>query len=81
MQFILKPHSRVSATRFIHLDTKQCEACWQCVAACHRKVITKISILGHRHALLAQPDRCTGCLLCVKSCAVSAIQPIATLER
>ncbi|HTY00547.1 MAG TPA: ferredoxin family protein [Bacteroidota bacterium] len=78
MRFVLSPHSRTHSTRYVQLDTRQCEACWRCVEACHRNVITKLSILGHRHALFAQPDRCTGCLLCVKSCSASAIQPTTT---
>lgn len=61
-------HRHSSATRFVQLDTMKCQACWKCVERCHKQVIGKIDLLGHRHARLVHPQNCTGCLKCVHIC-------------
>lgn len=63
---------RRNATQFVTLDTSRCQACWQCVEECHRKVIGKVSILYHRHVVITDAGACGGCLKCVRTCAHGA---------
>ncbi len=60
-------------TSFVRLDTKKCEACWKCIAACPKQVIGKIDLPWHKHSRFENPDRCRGCLNCVKICAYGAL--------
>jgi len=71
----LRSSNRLKTT-FIRLDTRKCEACWNCLDACPNQVIGKISFLGHRHAVIQKPDQCIGCLKCVKSCLYNAYTPL-----
>jgi ferredoxin len=64
--------SKQAQTRFVQLDTSLCEACWKCVGRCHRQVIDRIDLWFHKHARIAFPDQCTGCLKCVKACESGA---------
>ncbi len=81
MPTLFGPHSHAVATRFVRLDTARCRACWLCVDHCHKHVFRKVDFLGHRHALLSQPDLCTGCLKCVKNCDTMALQQIVTSKE
>lgn len=67
------PFSHSDHTRFITVDTRACEACWACVAACPRKVLGKVTFLWHRHVRIDDPDACGGCRRCVKACGHGAI--------
>jgi ferredoxin len=69
-------HRRNSATRFVELNTRNCQACWQCIEKCHKGVIGKIDVFGHRHARILRPDQCAGCLKCVGVCEHGAFQAI-----
>lgn len=62
-----------SQTKFIRFDSRKCEACWQCVEACPRKVFGKINILIHKHAKLVKCELCTGCGKCMTACIHGAI--------
>ncbi len=59
-------------TKFIELNTQKCQACWKCLSNCKNNVIGKIDILVHKHALIKNPDDCTGCLRCVRICEFGA---------
>jgi 2-oxoglutarate ferredoxin oxidoreductase subunit delta len=59
-------------TKFIELDTQKCQACWKCLAGCKNNVIGKVDIIIHKHALIKNPENCTGCLKCVKACEFGA---------
>jgi 2-oxoglutarate ferredoxin oxidoreductase subunit delta len=50
------------------LDTRKCQACWKCLAACPNHAIGKIDLPWHKHALIIAPQKCTGCLACIKIC-------------
>ena len=67
--FFKREHAR---TAHIQLDTRRCKACWKCINTCPNKVIGKINFLGHRHARINEPDKCSGCLKCLKICEYSA---------
>jgi NAD-dependent dihydropyrimidine dehydrogenase PreA subunit len=73
-------HSRQSSTRFVQLNKKNCTACWSCVEECHKDVLDRIDVFGHRHAKIAHPELCAGCLKCVKACPSGAITAITTGE-
>lgn len=72
--FLRRSHS--ANTRFIRLDSRACEACWQCLAVCHKHALGKVDIFGHKHVKIAEADRCAGCLKCVKACGSGAITAI-----
>ncbi len=73
--------SRHDQTRFIHLDTHKCQACWECIQACPNGVIGKVDFLRHRHARISNPDQCKGCKKCVKVCRHQAISLVSAAEK
>jgi 2-oxoglutarate ferredoxin oxidoreductase subunit delta len=67
--FFNREHTR---TPFVQLDTQKCKACWECIKNCSNQVIGKIDFPWHKHALIIEPDACTGCLNCISICQYSA---------
>ena len=67
--FFNRKHTR---TPFVQLDTKKCKACWKCIDNCPNRVIGKVDLPWHKHALIVKPDACTGCLNCVSICQYDA---------
>jgi ferredoxin len=65
-------------TKFIHLDTGKCSACWNCQTVCKNDVIGRINLPWHKHARFVQSSNCTGCLKCVKVCDSGALTKIST---
>ena len=72
-------------TKFIELNTHQCQACWKCVEACPSRVLGKAIILWHQHARVDHAESCKGCKKCVRICPHEAIRytyiPPARLTR
>ncbi|HBC94978.1 MAG TPA: ferredoxin family protein [Pelotomaculum sp.] len=66
-------HGARHGTAYIAVNTRLCQACWKCVAACPKGVLGKMDFIFHRHVRLINPGNCTGCLACVKSCPEGAI--------
>ena len=66
--------SRSRATDFITLDSRACEACWECVEACPNEVLGRLSVLFHKHAKIVAAEACTGCLKCVRVCETGALE-------
>jgi NAD-dependent dihydropyrimidine dehydrogenase PreA subunit len=67
------PFPRHTETRYIHLDTSRCKACWVCVQICPGHVFGKVDFRFHRHAYIDQAENCRGCLRCLKACTNQAI--------
>jgi NAD-dependent dihydropyrimidine dehydrogenase PreA subunit len=67
--FFNRKHTR---TAFVLLDTQKCKACWKCIDNCPNQVINKIDLPWHKHARIAEPDACIGCLNCVDICQYNA---------
>ena len=63
-------------TKYIHIDTKKCKACWQCIESCKNKVIDKVNIFFHKHAKIKNAESCVGCYKCVEICENLAISKI-----
>jgi len=61
------------STAFVLLDTKKCEACWECLNVCTNSVIGRINLLWHKHVRFNNESACTGCIKCVKICKTSAL--------
>ncbi|MGA2503536.1 MAG: 4Fe-4S dicluster domain-containing protein [Anaerolineales bacterium] len=61
---------------FITMDTRRCEACWDCVEACPKQVLGKIDVIWHRHAIIRNAEACNGCKKCVRACESGAIEYI-----
>jgi 2-oxoglutarate ferredoxin oxidoreductase subunit delta len=55
-------------TGHVWANTKLCKACWDCVGACPRQVVGRVSFLWHRHIVFIAPGNCTGCKKCVEPC-------------
>lgn len=66
---ISREHTR---TPFVKFDTGKCKACWKCIEECPGRVIGKVDLPWHKHALITSPDKCTGCLKCIGVCRNSA---------
>jgi 2-oxoglutarate ferredoxin oxidoreductase subunit delta len=67
------PMARIHATAYISLNTRQCQACWDCIEACPNGVLGKVKMLFHKHARIDHPDRCDGCGTCASICPDQAI--------
>jgi len=67
------PRARHTTTAYISLDTRRCNACWDCVATCPNGVLDKVKVLFHKHARVDRADRCDGCGTCVSICPNQAI--------
>jgi NAD-dependent dihydropyrimidine dehydrogenase PreA subunit len=65
-----------SKTQFIQFNSKNCRACWECIENCPNEVLGKIDFLGHKHARIENPDKCTGCLNCISVCEFNALSEI-----
>ena len=63
-------------TEFIKLNSRNCQACWQCIDNCPQKVIEKAELFNHRHSHIDTSKKCIGCFKCVKTCSFKAIYPI-----
>jgi Pyruvate/2-oxoacid:ferredoxin oxidoreductase delta subunit len=61
-------------TKFILIDTHQCQACWKCVEICPNQVLGKVSVFFHQHVRVDQAEACKGCKKCVKVCPNAAIR-------
>ncbi len=71
-------------TEYIRLNTHRCVACWKCIDNCPRKVIGRVDLPWHKHALIVNPGSCSGCLRCVKVCENGALvnkKEISTGEK
>jgi uncharacterized Fe-S center protein len=66
------PYRRHS-TAYMHVNTRACRACWECLARCRRRVLAKADFLWHRHARIVAAERCTGCGRCAAACRHGAI--------
>ncbi|HAN19112.1 MAG: hypothetical protein A2X13_02540 [Bacteroidetes bacterium GWC2_33_15] len=67
--FLNREHTRTS---HVQIDTRKCKACWKCLDNCPNQVITKVDLPWHKHALIAEPGKCTGCLKCIEVCEYGA---------
>jgi Pyruvate/2-oxoacid:ferredoxin oxidoreductase delta subunit len=74
------PFPRHTETLHICLDTRVCQACWDCIAVCPQHVLAKVDLFFHKHALVRHADQCKGCLRCVKVCPNGAINKKAKIH-
>lgn len=65
---------RRTKTKYIHINTRACNACWNCLDACPKQVLGKIEIGFHRHVRIINEESCTGCKKCVPVCPQNAIE-------
>ncbi|MCX7736528.1 MAG: 4Fe-4S dicluster domain-containing protein [Candidatus Kapabacteria bacterium] len=65
-----------SSTAFVLLDSKLCQACWNCLDVCFNDVIGRINLPWHKHIKFIKASACKGCMKCVKSCKTGAISKI-----
>ena len=63
-------------TEYVQFDPRKCQACWECVEACKKQVISKVDLPFHRHANIVSPDKCIGCKKCVKVCQHGAMTSV-----
>lgn len=66
--------NRRRGTEYIELNTRNCEACWECVEACPNQVLGKLQVLSHKHVRVVNADNCAGCGLCAFACEHDAIR-------
>lgn len=71
--FQIKRHEPLACTKFILLDVNKCQACWECISSCKNKVIGKIDLFFHKHAMIAKTSKCLGCMKCIDACLHGAI--------
>ncbi|HEY3283933.1 MAG TPA: DUF4405 domain-containing protein [Armatimonadota bacterium] len=67
------PLARHTDTPYVHLRTRACQACWNCVAACPSRVVGRVNLPIHKHAHLSRSSDCRGCGRCVSACPTGAL--------
>jgi len=67
--------ARFRETKYIHLNTRQCAGCWDCVEACPQQVLTAGGG-PRRHVRISNAKACNGCKKCVRACETGAIEYI-----
>ena len=70
------PFHRHTVTKYIHVRTSYCDACWSCLDACPNQVLRKLEIGPHRHIRVVRQENCKGCKKCVLACPHNAIEYI-----
>ena len=70
------PFRRHTETKFIHVSTNLCEACWSCLDVCPEQVLGKLEFGPHRHIRIDDVESCNGCKKCVRACPHQAIEYI-----
>lgn len=73
----MEKKTRRKKSDYIQLNTSKCTACFKCIEACSKKVIGKIDILIHKHAIIRNGEECVGCGKCIKVCDAGAISSIS----
>jgi ferredoxin len=74
---IFHKHSgRHTRTEYIQVDTRKCESCGECVAACKNGVLKIMDIRIHSHVRIRQAEKCRGCKKCVAACPNGAFTPV-----
>ena len=68
------PFQRHTATKYIQVNPRFCEACWSCLDACPNQVLGKLEIGPHRHIRINASENCKGCKKCVQACPNHAIE-------
>ena len=64
-EFLYREHTR---TPFVQSYARKCKTCQKCLEDCPNEVINKVDLLWHKHALIVEPDKCTGCLKRINVC-------------
>jgi uncharacterized Fe-S center protein len=75
------PFRRHAMTKYIQVNTRFCEACWDCLDACPNQVLGKIEIGPHRHIRINASENCKGCKKCVQACPNHAIEYVYQSKR
>ncbi|MFZ5912156.1 MAG: 4Fe-4S dicluster domain-containing protein [Chloroflexota bacterium] len=68
--------SRSRQTKFIRLNARRCQACWDCIEACPKDVLGQLEMGWHRHAVIKNAETCNGCRKCVRACEHGALEYI-----
>ena len=55
-------------TEYVWAYHHNCIACWECIEACPKQVIGKVSFLWHKHIVFRNSENCNGCKKCIKTC-------------
>jgi ferredoxin len=63
-------------TEYIRLNPRECEGCWECIAACPPQILIAAKHGPHLHVHVADAEACTGCRKCVRVCEPGAIKYI-----
>jgi NAD-dependent dihydropyrimidine dehydrogenase PreA subunit len=63
-------------TKYIRLNPRQCEGCWDCVAVCPRQVLGVMKGGPKHHVHVVNAEACNGCKKCVRACEHGALEYI-----
>ena len=70
------PFQRHKMTKYILVNTRLCEACWDCLDVCPKQTLGKAGFGPHRHIRISASENCNGCKKCVNACPHGAIEYI-----
>ena len=65
---------RHRVNKYISINTRLCEACWDCLDVCPKQALGKSGFGPHRHIRIGESENCNGCRKCVLACAHHAIE-------
>ena len=75
------PFQRHKMTKYILVNTRLCEACWDCLDVCPNQVLGKLEMGLHRHVRINASENCKGCKKCVQACPRHAIEYVYQLKH
>jgi ferredoxin len=75
-------------TGHVWANTRNCQACWECVDGCPKQVIGKVGFLWHKHIVFKNSENCSGCQKCLQTCphgvfseTMPDIEPLTMLKE
>jgi NAD-dependent dihydropyrimidine dehydrogenase PreA subunit len=71
-----KQKNNMFKTKHIELNSRKCVACYKCIEVCLKKVISKIDLVVHKHAIFKKSYDCIGCGMCLKVCQPGALSKV-----
>ncbi|MDE6696948.1 MAG: 4Fe-4S binding protein [Muribaculaceae bacterium] len=73
---IFSKFKKRKATQYVSINAYKCVACWDCIPACPKHVLGKVSIPFHKHVRIINANACIGCGKCIRTCPNGVFVPL-----
>jgi 2-oxoglutarate ferredoxin oxidoreductase subunit delta len=78
-KYIIKENimrSKRNRTKYIRVDSRKCKACWECIDECKYDTLGKVDLWFHKHVVIKNAEKCSGCKLCIAVCPNGVFEPV-----